>query len=56
MSEIFFLVLPVFIVLATGNLLKRMKIVDDRFIASSNTLIFKVTLPALLFLSISRSN
>lgn len=56
MEKIFLLVLPVFIVLATGNILKKMSIIDDRFIASSNKLIFQITLPALLFLSISKSN
>lgn len=56
MIEILFLVLPVFIVLALGNLLKRQGIINEGFVASSNKLIFKVTLPALLFLSISKSD
>jgi predicted permease len=56
MIEILFLVLPVFIVLILGNMLKRFGIIDDMFIASSNKLIFKVTLPALLFFSTSKSD
>jgi predicted permease len=53
MLEIFFIVLPIFIVLFLGNILRRMKLMDDTFIKSSNKLIFNITLPALLFYKIS---
>jgi len=56
MGQILQIVLPVFIILALGGLLKKLKLMDDAFIASSNKLIFNVCLPVLLFYKISKSN
>jgi malonate transporter and related proteins len=42
-------VLPVFIVIGIGIVLKRIKLVDDSFIKTSSNVVFKVSIPALLF-------
>jgi len=56
MFNVFLLVLPIFIVLATGNILYRLKFFDENFITTSNRLIFYFLLPVLLFKSISSSD
>jgi hypothetical protein len=56
MLNIFFLVLPIFVVLATGNILYKLKFFDENFIATSNRLIFYFLLPVLLFRVISISD
>ena len=43
---------PVFSMLFLGVLLRRWHLIDDAFIKAASTLVFKVSLPALLFLSI----
>lgn len=47
---------PIFIVLALGLLLAKVKLINDGFIETGSKLVFNVTLPALLFISISQSN
>nr|WP_275114009.1 AEC family transporter [Psychromonas antarctica] len=46
---------PIFPLLFLGFLLKRVNIINDEFIRVASQLVFKVTLPALLFLSIVKS-
>ena len=43
---------PVFSMLFLGVALKRLNIIDDTFIQAASNLVFKISLPALLFLSI----
>lgn len=47
---------PIFIVLCLGIILGRRKIIDQDFIETGSGLVFKVTLPALLFFNISQAN
>ncbi len=49
-------VAPVFIIILVGIFLKRTGIIDDKFVSTSSHLVFKVSLPALIFLSISKTN
>lgn len=56
MLNVFLLVLPIFVVLATGNILYRLKFFDEDFINTSNRLIFYFLLPVLLFRVISSSD
>ncbi|MFH0729565.1 MAG: AEC family transporter [Pseudomonadota bacterium] len=55
MLKIFLLVLPIFLVLLTGNLLMRLKLMTADFISVASRLIFNVCLPVLLFYKISAS-
>jgi malate permease and related proteins len=55
MLKIFLLVLPIFLVLLTGNLLMRLKLMTADFITEASQLIFNVCLPVLLFFKISQS-
>lgn len=54
--DILLAVLPVFLVIATGGLLRRLKLVDDAFVDSSNSVVYFFLLPALLFLEIGSSD
>lgn len=47
---------PVFIILLLGVWLKRVGIISDAFIESGSKLTFSVTLPVLLFLSVSKAD
>ncbi|GAB3477842.1 AEC family transporter [Marinomonas epiphytica] len=47
---------PIFIIIFVGVVLLRMRIINDQFIDSASKLVFNVTLPALLFISISKTN
>jgi hypothetical protein len=42
-------VVPIFAVIALGNLLRRFQVIDDTFIAVSDRLIYYIFFPALLF-------
>ncbi len=42
-------VMPVFLLILTGIILKKIHILDDQFISKSTKLVFKVALPALIF-------
>jgi hypothetical protein len=55
MLKIFLLVLPIFMVLLTGNLLMRLNLMTADFISAASRLIFNVCLPVLLFYKISAS-
>lgn len=48
--------MPIFLILALGVLLYRIRIINDNFIDVASKLVFNVTLPALLFISISKSD
>ena len=47
---------PIFVVLALGVYLRRIGLINDNFIDVGSKLVFNVTLPALLFLSISQTH
>jgi len=47
---------PICLLLFLGWFLKSVKIIDDAFIEVGSKLVFKITLPALLFLSIIKTN
>ena len=46
-------ILPVFLILFLGYFLKRINIIDDPFISTSSTLVYKVALPVFLFAKLS---
>jgi len=48
--------IPLFIVMAVGFLIRKLKVVDETFIKSANNFNFKVTIPALLFLDMATSD
>lgn len=48
--------LPVFIMVFLGLLLKRLRWIDQAFISTASMLVFKATLPTLVFLSIVRAD
>ncbi len=56
MLHIFLLILPVFIIIAVGTLLKKTRLLNDNFVSTSNALIFNILLPVLLFFKISHSD
>tara|TARA_R110001599_G_scaffold16762_3_gene67881 strand:- start:3618 stop:4568 length:951 start_codon:yes stop_codon:yes gene_type:complete len=47
---------PIFVVLALGAYLRRSHVINDNFVEIGSKLVFNITLPALLFLSISQTN
>lgn len=47
--------MPIFLILALGVLLYRIKLINDNFVDVGSKLVFNVTLPALLFLSITKT-
>ncbi|PJC86908.1 transporter [Vibrio sp. HA2012] len=47
---------PICLMLLLGVILKRFRMIDDSFIDGASKLVFQVTLPALLFLSIVKSD
>ncbi len=47
---------PIFVVLVLGIFLSRRQMINDNFIDVGSRLVFNVTLPALLFISISRTS
>ena len=49
-------VAPVFFIVFLGYILRRVKLIDDSFISTASRLVFVVTLPALVFMSISRTD
>ncbi len=50
---IFNIVLPIFLLIILGLILKRLKIISDSFVKQLSTFVFKVSLPALIFLELS---
>lgn len=52
----FSITMPIFLILALGIVLYRIQIINDNFIDTASKLVFNVTLPALLFISISKTD
>ena len=50
---IFNIVLPIFLLIILGLILKHFKIIGDSFVNQLSTFVFKVSLPALIFLELS---
>ncbi|UDV04774.1 AEC family transporter [Marinomonas profundi] len=48
--------MPIFTILVLGVVLRRIRIINDNFIDVASKLVFNVTLPALLFISISKTD
>lgn len=48
------IVAPIFFISLLGYLLMRLQIIDQNFVATSSKLVFTITLPTLVFMSISR--
>jgi len=48
------IVAPIFFIVSLGYLLMRLKIIDQGFIDTASKLVFTITLPVLVFMSISR--
>lgn len=46
-------VVPVFLIIVLGYFLKRVSLIDDRFVSVSEKLVFKLSLPVMLFLEVS---
>ena len=55
-SETITIVLPIFLVIGLGTLLKQCKLVDDTFLNLTNRLVYIVFLPLLLFYKIGTAN
>ncbi len=56
-GNIFFtlnIVAPVFVIVFLGIILKKIFFIDSHFLESSSNLVFKISMPALVFLAISR--
>ncbi len=49
-------VTPVFIIILLGIVLKKAGIIDDRFVSASSLLVFRISLPALIFTGISKTD
>lgn len=47
---------PIFVILALGFWLARIGLIDDAFVQTGSRLVFNVTLPSLLFISISKTS
>lgn len=56
LSEISIIILPVFFVIGLGYLLRRIGLIDDRFLFQANRLIYFIGLPSLLFHKIATAN
>lgn len=50
------IVAPIFFIVFLGYLLKRVRLIDDAFINTASKLVFVITLPALVFMSIARTD
>lgn len=50
---IFNIVLPIFLLIILGLILKRLKIISDNFVKQLSAFVFKVSLPALIFLELA---
>lgn len=48
------IVAPIFFILFLGYLLRRLRLIDEAFVATGSKLVFVITLPALVFMSIAR--
>ncbi|AEF54245.1 AEC family transporter [Marinomonas posidonica] len=52
----FSITMPIFLILILGIILYRVRIINDNFIDTASKLVFNITLPALLFISISKTS
>ncbi|WP_421854130.1 AEC family transporter [Marinomonas sp.] len=52
----FSITMPIFLILVLGIILYRVRLINDNFIDVASKLVFNVTLPALLFISISKTD
>ncbi|NVK74270.1 transporter [Marinomonas sp. CT5] len=52
----FSITMPIFMILVLGILLYRIRLINDNFIDVASKLVFNVTLPALLFINISKTD
>jgi len=50
---LFNIVIPIFLLIILGLILKRLKIINDSFVKQLSTFVFKVSLPALIFLELA---
>jgi hypothetical protein len=50
------LVTPVFLIVALGYILKKLRMIDDNFVKLSQKIVFNVSLPALIFSEISKTD
>ncbi len=50
------IVVPIFFIVFLGHLLRRYRIIDEGFVTTSSRLVFTITLPALVFMSISQTD
>ena len=48
--------MPIFLILGLGIVLYKIRLINENFIDTASKLVFNVTLPALLFISISKTN
>lgn len=55
-SEIAIIILPVFFVIGLGYLIRRIGLIDDRFLYQANRLIYFIGLPSLLFHKIANAD
>jgi len=55
-SEIFAVTAPVYVLVFVGMFLKRIRMVDDNFIRVASQIVYKVAMPVLFFLSMSRTD
>lgn len=49
-------VAPIFFIVFLGIVLKRIRLIDEPFVATASRLVFSVTLPTLVFMAISRTD
>lgn len=56
LSETAQIVAPIFLLLASGFVLRRLKVIDDVFVDQASRLVFNLALPILIFLSIARAD
>lgn len=49
-------VLPIFLVILIGYILKRLKLINDEFVKKATKIVFKVSLPCMIFQSVSGVN
>ncbi|MDF2181330.1 AEC family transporter [Neptuniibacter sp. CAU 1671] len=59
LDSVFFtanIVAPIFVIVMLGFILRRASIIDDAFVLTASKLVFVVTLPTLVFMSIARTD
>ncbi|OMH39059.1 AEC family transporter [Motiliproteus sp. MSK22-1] len=56
LSETAQIVLPIFLLLISGFLLRRLKVIDTTFVDQASRLVFSLTLPILIFLSVAQAD